>query len=154
MLLRCYDQENHKDLYEHVRGLRGQVWLCAYPNLFITIAPAEWKLFRPYFLRPYLQCVWAGAYLMALHMYFLVRSMWFFLASRHGHKFFVVFDWVCKTEYQGRGTPHRHIAAWVDCHGILARLAGRTGTGVVSAFVKFSQRSSSARLTCRSAMGG
>ena len=74
---------------------------------------------------------------MALHMYFLVRSMCFFLASRHGHKFFVVFEWVCKTEYQGRGTPHWHTAAWVACNGILARLAGRTGTGVVSAFVKF-----------------
>ena len=88
-------------------------------------------------MQPYLQCVWAGAYLMALHMYFLVRSMWFFLAARHGHKFFVVFEWVMKTEYQGRGTPHWHIAAWVICYGILARLAGRTGTRVVSAFVKF-----------------
>ena len=137
MLERCYDQEGHKDLYDHVRGLRGQVWLCAYPNLFITIAPAEWKFHLPYFIQPYLQCVWAGAYLMALHMYFLVRSMWLFLATRHGHKFFVVFEWVMKTEYQGRGTPHWHIAAWVICHGILARLAGRTGTRVVSPFVKF-----------------
>ena len=41
MLERCYDQKGHTDLYDHVRGLRGQVWLCAYPNLFITIAPAE-----------------------------------------------------------------------------------------------------------------
>ena len=32
MLERCYDQEGHKDLYDHVRGLRGQVWLCAYPD--------------------------------------------------------------------------------------------------------------------------
>ena len=39
---RCYDEKNHKDLYDHVRGLRGQVGLCAFPNLFITIAPAEW----------------------------------------------------------------------------------------------------------------
>ena len=29
MLIRCYDKKNHKDLYDHVRGLRGQVWLCA-----------------------------------------------------------------------------------------------------------------------------
>ena len=63
--------------------------------------------------------------------------MWFFLATRHGHQFFVVFEWVMKTEYQGRGTPHWHIAAWVASYGFLARLAGRTGTGVVSAFVKF-----------------
>ena len=94
MLVRCYDEENHKDLYDHVRGLRGQVMLCAYPNLFITIALAEWKFHRPYFLEPYLQCVWAGSYLMALHMSFVVRFMWLFLASCAGHKFFKVFEWV------------------------------------------------------------
>ncbi len=42
-----------------------------------------------------------------------------------------------KTEYQGRGTPHWHICAWVVCYGLLQHLAGRTGTAVVSAFVKF-----------------
>ena len=50
MLVRCFDQVSHRDLYNHVRGLRGQVWLCAFPNLFITIAPAEWKFPTPYFL--------------------------------------------------------------------------------------------------------
>ena len=105
-LLGCHNPENHKELYEHARGLRGQVWLCAYPNLFITIAPAERKFYLPYFMQAYLQCVWAGAYLMALHMYFLVRCIWFFLAARHGHKFFVVFEWVMKTEYQGLSLIH------------------------------------------------
>ena len=74
---------------------------------------------------------------MALHMYYLVRMMWLFLCSRLGHKYFMVFEWVMKTEYQGRGTPHWHIAAWVVPVGILHLLAGRTGTAVVSAFVKF-----------------
>ena len=41
-----------------------------------------------------------------------------------------------KTEYQGRGTPHWHIAAWIICRGLLRHLAGRTGTAVVSFFVK------------------
>jgi hypothetical protein len=41
-----------------------------------------------------------------------------------------------KTEYQGRGTPHWHIAAWVVCFGLLEWLKGRTGTAVVSAFVR------------------
>ena len=44
-----------------------------------------------------------------------------------------------KTEYQGRGTPHWHIAAWVVCWTRLQFLAGRTGKGVLSAFVKFLQ---------------
>jgi len=42
-----------------------------------------------------------------------------------------------KTEYQGRGTPHWHMAAWVVPFGLLAHLQGRTGTAVVSLFVKF-----------------
>jgi hypothetical protein len=137
MLGRCYDQTNFPQLYEHVRDLRGQVWLCAFPNLFITITAAEWKFPRPYFMQPYANCVFAGAYIMALHMYYLVRCMWMFLANKFGTKYFVVFEWVMKTEYQGRGTPHWHIAAWIVSFGLLSFLAGRTGTAVVSAFVKF-----------------
>ena len=52
MLDRCYDEKGHKALYDHVRGLRGEVWLCAFPNLFLKIAPAEWMFPRPYFLEP------------------------------------------------------------------------------------------------------
>ena len=69
MLARCFDEENHKPLYGQVRGVRGDLWLCAFPNVFITIAPAEWTFPRPYFLEAYLRCVFAGAYLMALHMF-------------------------------------------------------------------------------------
>ena len=90
-------QRDTQDLYDHVRGLRGQVWLCAFPNLFITIAPAEWTFPRPYFLEPYLSCVFAGAFLMSLHMYYLVRCIWAFLCARGGHRFFVVYEWVVKT---------------------------------------------------------
>ena len=53
MLVRCYDETNYPILYKHCRGLRGEVWLCAFPNLFITIAPAGWRYPRPYFLEPY-----------------------------------------------------------------------------------------------------
>jgi hypothetical protein len=42
-----------------------------------------------------------------------------------------------KTEYQGRGTPHWHMAAWVVPFGLLSYLQGRTGTAVVSTFVMF-----------------
>ena len=136
---RCYDEKNHKDLYDHVRGLRGQVGLCAFPNLFITIAPAEWTFPHPYFLRPYLDCVFAGSYLMALHMYYLVFCIWRLLSTHLGHRFFTVLEYVVKTEYQGRGTPHWHIACWVLCRGPLARSAGNTGKGCISAFVRFLQ---------------
>ena len=137
MLERCHDEENFPELTRHCRGLRGSIrYLCAFPNLFITIAPAEWKFPRPFFLDPYKHCVFACAYILALHMYFLVRCMWYFLANRFGHRFFRVLEWVMKTEYQERRTPHWHIAAWV-ISPILEFLAGRTGTAVVSAFVKF-----------------
>ena len=140
MLVRCYDEKNYPELYKHVRDLRGQVWLAAFPNLFITVAPAEWRFPRPYFLRQYLNCVFAGAYIMALHMYYLVRCVWFFLANRFGHQYFIVYEWVMKTEYQGRGTPHWHIAGWIVCAFIMRLLAGRTGTAIVSLFVCFLEK--------------
>ena len=137
MLGRCFDEKGYPELYKHCCNLRGEVWLCAFPNVFITIAPAEWKFPRPYFMEAYKHCVFAGAYIMALHMFYLVRCIWLFLAGPYGHRFFVVYEWVFKTEYQGRGTPHWHIAAWVVCFGLLSWLQGRTGTSVVSAFVKY-----------------
>ena len=68
-------------------------------------------------------------------MYYLVRCIWYFLANHFGHRYFMVFEWCVKIEYQGLGTPHWHIAAWVVCFGLLNLLRGRTGK-VVSAFVK------------------
>ena len=45
---RSFDKEGHPDLYHHVRGMRGgAAWQVAFPNLFITIAPAEWRFPLP-----------------------------------------------------------------------------------------------------------
>jgi len=52
------------------------------------------QLRRPYFLDPYFNCIFAGAYFMALHMYYVVRCMWQFLSNRYGHKYFRVYEWV------------------------------------------------------------
>ena len=82
-------------------------------------------------------CVYASAFIMALHMYYIVLSMWRFLANRFGNKWFVVYEWCCRTEYQGRGSPHWHICAWVASFGMLSFLKGRTGTALVSAFCRF-----------------
>ena len=78
--------------------------MCAFPNLFITIAPAEWKFPMPSFLEAYKACVFAAAYILALHMYYLVQCLWYFLANLHGHVFFRVLEWVMKTQYQERRT--------------------------------------------------
>ena len=40
-LRKCYDEEHHPQLFQHCRNLRGEVWLGAFPNLFLTNAPAE-----------------------------------------------------------------------------------------------------------------
>ena len=133
---RCCDPA-HDELYNHCSNLRGETWLCAFPNVFITVAPAEWKFPRPYFLQPYMSFISGAAYIMALHMYWLVFCIWKFIANEKGNRFFRVFEWCMKTEYQGRGTPHWHIAAWVVCAGNLRLLAGRTGTAVVSGLVYF-----------------
>ena len=41
MLDRCFDEDQYPLLYKHCRNLRGELWLAAFPNVFITIAPAE-----------------------------------------------------------------------------------------------------------------
>ena len=75
--------------------------------------------------------------MMALHMFYIMECVWSFLSNKFGVKWFTVIEYVKKTEYQGRGTPHKHIAAWGVSHGPLRLLAGRTGTAIVSSFVKF-----------------
>ena len=87
------------------------------------------------FMEQYRGCIFAGAYNMALRMYFLVKSIWGMLSNRFGHRFFIVLEYTMKTEYQGRATPHWHIAAWVVCPGLLARLDGRSKK-IISNFVK------------------
>ena len=67
-LCRCFDTVNYPELAAHCRNLRGELWVCAFPNLFVTIAPAEWKFPMPYFLQAYMYYVVGGAYVMALHM--------------------------------------------------------------------------------------
>ena len=59
------------------------------------------------------------------------------MSSRSGCQWFTVYEYVVKTEYQGRGTPHWHIAAWVVSHTVLRSLIGRTNLRIVSPFVRF-----------------
>ena len=142
---KCHDQQGHKELYDHCRDAAGdEKWMVAFPNLFITIAPAEWKFPLPYWLRPYRENLVSGAYCIGIHMYLLVLSMWAFLCNRLGHRWFQVMEYAVRTEYQGRGTPHWHICAWVlTATGVsLAALAGRVGVSgqalaAAVGFVKF-----------------
>ena len=69
MLSRCFDAQQYPTLAAHCTNLRGEMWVCAFPNLFVTVAPAEWKFPIPYFLQAYSNFLVAGAYIMALHMF-------------------------------------------------------------------------------------
>ena len=51
----------YPELHQHSQSLSGQATVCGFPNLFITIAPAEWKVYRPHLLEPYVNCMFAGA---------------------------------------------------------------------------------------------
>ena len=57
MLVRCYDQEGYPTLYQHCRNLRGQVWLCAFPNLFLTAGPYSGGLNWYSMLEPHLKLI-------------------------------------------------------------------------------------------------
>ena len=55
----------------------------------------------------------------------------------HGHslcpkvnRWFRVAEWVCKTEYQGRGTPRWRLTSWTASYVPLHTLQGRTGKAV------------------------
>ena len=99
---RCYDKEGHPDLYNYVRGLRGgAVWQVAFPNLFITLAPAEWRITLPYFLEPYKKNICAGAYLITLHIFYLTCTVWAFLAARTGNRWFTVLESVTSMAFHG-----------------------------------------------------
>ena len=86
----------------YVRGLRGgAVWQVAFPNLFITLAPAEWRIPLPYFLEPYKKNICAGAYLITLHIFYLTCTVWAFLAARTGNRWFTVLESVNSVAFHG-----------------------------------------------------
>ena len=108
----------------------------AFPNVFITVAPAEWKvlLHQPLFAD------WKAADrisacqgLLSEHIYdMLYDAMKQIL--RPNEFFERVFDYVIRLEFQGRKTEHIHIAAWVTPK---MNLSGRSGLADRSSFVMF-----------------
>ena len=109
----------------------------AFPNFFITIAPAEWLFPLPCWLQ---ELVANGRLsdvsgMVALHLYHvLVVAMKAILQP--GEWFDDVFHYCMRIEFQGRGTVHMHIALWaIEKAG--EELQGRTGDYEVSRFVNF-----------------
>ncbi|CAK0882662.1 unnamed protein product, partial [Prorocentrum cordatum] len=129
-----HEQDILCDVVRQHALLRGVVK--APPNLFITIAPAEWKVF----LHEPLFADWKAADrlsacqgLLAEHIYELLYDGMKQIL-RPNEFLEEVFDYVIRLEFQGRKTEHIHIAAWVLPKG---RLSGRSGQADRSAFVMF-----------------
>ena len=146
MRQRCLDQEGHPELY---RYCRLQKKLLGHPNVFITIAPAEWRfpLHEPLF-RGWKEPDGQGmkqnedlSYvqgLLTLHVYnvlmALIPSM---LAD--SSLFAGVLEHVIRVEFQGRGTLHVHIALWAMLHPDVD-LRGRTGVSHDSPLIRFLEK--------------
>ena len=101
----------------------------AFPNLFITIAPAEW-LFPQH-------CSAMGYYptrghdvagFASLHMYSSIRDTILALLQETNSRWFRhVFHYLIRLEYQERGTLHFHIAVWAILKRSPSSYIGRTG---------------------------
>ncbi|CAK0903536.1 unnamed protein product [Prorocentrum cordatum] len=94
-------------------------WKRGLPNVFMTIAPAEWKtlLHDGMFAR-----VREASDLtelqpaLTLHLYHTITTLFekVVLASPSECGFKRVFQYVLRIEFQGRGTLHVHVLAWVE----------------------------------------
>ena len=106
----------------------------AFPNFFITIAPAEWLFPLP----AWLQDLVVGnlsdvSGVVALHVYHvLMVSLKGIL--REGMWFSSVFHYCIRIEFQGRGTIHVHVALWAIARDGMD-LSGRIGDPYPGGFV-------------------
>ena len=128
--------EAEKALYDYCHGDKPK--RLEFPNYFITISPSEWNFPMPAILENWTKATptriseMAGP--IALHIYNVLHAaMKQVLTS--GPFFEHVFHSCIRTEFQGRGTVHIHVAVWAIPRPGL-KLAGRTGTNHDSALVR------------------
>ena len=101
-----------------------------FPNLFITIAPAEWKF-------P-MHCSAQGYYpdrghdmacYSSIHMYQAIRTTTEAILKEPNSQWFTkVLHYVIRLEYQQRGTIHFHVAIWCIPKHPPSHYRGRTGS--------------------------
>jgi len=132
---KCTDKDNYPVLWDYCNSpLLHTPRSLAFPNVFITIAPAEWTflLNNPLFHRYKYAGDWTNpADLgdvqgpMALHIYNVLMTIMKGLLAKN--KFFdEVYEWCIRVEFQGRGTLHIHIALWAIVN-LLNDLRGTSG---------------------------
>ena len=103
-----------------------------FPNLFITIAPAEWKFPMHCSAQAYYPDRGQDiAAFSTIHMYRLIRdTMEAMLLENSSQWFTKVFHYVIRLEYQQRGTIHFHIAIWCIPKHLPSHYKGRTGSTI------------------------
>ena len=130
-------------LWEYCHPVRKEPRRLKHPNVFITLAPAEWMfplhaLFQAWktpdgFNHPGDLSEVTG--LLALHLYNVLKEVLDRVLA--GSEFFsYVFQHVIRVEFQGRGTLHVHIALWALLYDHID-LRGTTGEPHDSPLIKW-----------------
>ena len=116
------------DLAEYCTGNMQTERHLAFPNLFMTIAPGEWKTAMHMSTRAFAdsQQLSAAQSLLTLHLYHYLTAVTKQLLNSDFFK--KCYHHVIRYEFQGRGTLHLHIAAWVlpDDARPIAALVGQS----------------------------
>ena len=138
----CTDREGHPDLWSYCQWGGGRT--LAYPNLFITIAPAEWKFPLLYSLFEQHRFPRGGCKFvrlselggpLALHLYNVLNVVVKGLIDSVDFWRFV-HNYVIRVEFQGRGTLHIHVALWARLYDH-KDLRGTTGKRHDSPLVRY-----------------
>ena len=116
------------DLQAYCAGDMQSEKSLAFPNLFITIAPGEWKTAMHMSTKPFAdsQQLSEAQSILTLHLYHYLTSV---VKKLLNSSFFKkCYQYVIRYEFQGRGTLHLHIAAWVlpDDARPIASLVGQS----------------------------
>ena len=100
--------------YQNSLMFQGHDTPLEFPNLFITISPAEWKHPKHCSAKAYYPHRGHDtACFSSIHMYELIRgTMLTILTEANSEWFTKVFHYVMRLEFQKRGTLHFHIAIW------------------------------------------
>ena len=127
------DRDNHPEVWTYCN--LGAPRSLAYPNLFLTIAPCEWKfpllrsLFEQYKFPtdgPRLVKLSELGGPLALHLYHVLSGVVDGVIS--STRFWrSVLNHVIRVEFQGRGTLHIHVAMWALLYDH-KDLRGKTGS--------------------------
>ena len=122
--------------YEHTSSMCE-----ALPNIFFTVAPAEWRYILAHGLF-YEEALTEQQDMITLHLYHSMQALLEVHLLKHGASLqrvgiAKIRQWSFRFEFQSRGTLHVHAVLWADLlPGITAAdITARTNSGKTSAFL-------------------